>query len=63
VYAKIQTDKTAARPMIEQFTKEIAEKEGPAELIEVMVELNVNTEALKSVVKVQGKSQLQVNHF
>ena len=49
--------------MIEQFTKEIAEKEGPAELIEVMVELNVNTEALKSVVKVQGKSQLQVNHF
>lgn len=60
MFAKIKTDKSAAKPLIEKYTRNIAEKEGPATHIEVMVELNVNTEAMKSVVKVQGRWNQQV---
>ncbi|XP_053373468.1 uncharacterized protein LOC123532336 isoform X2 [Mercenaria mercenaria] len=53
VYHAIKKDKLSARPLIEQYSKEIASIEHPPTEMEVMLELNINTEAFKSVAKVQ----------
>ena len=55
VYHAIKKDKQSARPLIEQYSKEISSIEGPPTQMEVMLELKINTEAFKSVAKVQGK--------
>ncbi|WAQ94474.1 hypothetical protein MAR_006945 [Mya arenaria] len=46
------TDKAKAKSLIERFCKDIADTEGPQN-VEVMLELNVNTEAFKGVSKIQ----------
>ncbi|XP_052807461.1 uncharacterized protein LOC128236560 isoform X2 [Mya arenaria] len=52
VYDAIKTDKAKAKSLIERFCKDIADTEGPQN-VEVMLELNVNTEAFKGVSKIQ----------
>lgn len=63
MYHAIRKDKQSARPLIEQYSKEISDIEGPPTELEVMVELNVNTEAFKSVAKVQGNQIFYCLHI
>ncbi|KAH3714982.1 hypothetical protein DPMN_057685 [Dreissena polymorpha] len=53
IYTVIKTDKAHAKSLIEQYSREISELEGPPTSVEVMLELNINMEAFKGVSKIQ----------